>query len=89
MMSPISSHFTLDLRNEQNETAIRSVQNRGLLYRSIYAQKMREASAQQRMAAADILNGHLLMTEIMIANLMQKYIYDVYNGLEEKGMMRH
>ncbi len=89
MMSPISSHFTRDLRTEQNETAIRSVQNSGLLYRSIYAQKMREANAQQRMAAADILNGHLLMTEIMLANLMQKYVYDVCSGLEEKGMMRH
>lgn len=90
MMSPISGrHITQDLRTGQNETAIRSVQNRGLLYRSIYAQKMREANAQQRMAAADILNGHLLMTEIMLSNLMQKYVYDVYGELEEKGMMRH
>ena len=46
-------------------------------------------TAQQRMASADILNAHLLMVEIMMTNITQKYIYEVVSCLKERGLMRH
>lgn len=78
-----------DERDHRNALAINRKKNSSLLYSSIYASKMKEASAEQRMAAANILNAHLLMVEIMMANIMQKYVYDVYSDIESRGMMRH
>lgn len=46
-------------------------------------------TAQIRKAGADILNAHLLMVEIMMTNITQKYIYDVVSCLKERGLMRH
>lgn len=46
-------------------------------------------SSHQRMAAARILFGHLLMTEIMMAAISQKYIIHTVNGLKEEGLFRH
>lgn len=46
-------------------------------------------TAEIRKAGADILNAHLLMVEIMMTNITQKYIYEVVSCLEERGLMRH
>ena len=47
------------------------------------------APVEERRAAADILNAHLLMVEIMMCNITQKYVYEVITELSEKGMLRH
>ena len=46
-------------------------------------------SAEKRKAAADILNGHLLMMEIMMANVTQYWTSRSVSMLEQEGMMRH
>ena len=46
-------------------------------------------TAEIRKAGADILNAHLLMVEIMMTNITQKYIYEVVSCLKERGLMRH
>lgn len=46
-------------------------------------------SPEQRKAGADILNAHVLIVEIMMSNITQKYIYDVSSMLKERGLMRH
>lgn len=48
-----------------------------------------QTSAEHRKAAADVLNAHLLMVEIMMSNITQRYIYKVIDELKEKGLMRH
>ena len=45
--------------------------------------------AEKRKAAADILNGHLLMMEIMMANVTQYWISRSVSLMEEEGMIRH
>lgn len=78
-----------DERDDRNTVAIKRRQRNDLFYSSVYAAKRREASEEQRLAAANILNAHLLMVEIMMSNVMQKYVYDVYSSLDNHGMMRH
>lgn len=78
-----------DNRDEHNAAAINRRKRNDLLYAATYTAKEREASAEQRLAAANILNAHLLMVEIMMSNVMQKYVYDVYSELDSRGMMRH
>lgn len=46
-------------------------------------------TAQCRRASADIMNAHLLMVEIMMSNITQKYVYEVSSCMEERGLMRH
>lgn len=78
-----------DKRDERNTAAINRRKRNDLLYAATYTAKEREASAEQRLAAANILNAHLLMVEIMMSNVMQKYVYDVYSELDSRCMMRH
>lgn len=51
--------------------------------------RFRQYSPEQRKAGADILNAHVLIVEIMMSNITQKYIYDVSSMLKERGLMRH
>ena len=67
----------------------RNLFGRDLMYKSMYVGKVREASPEQRMAAADILNAHLLMVEIMMSTIMQLYIFKVRDALIEQNRMRH
>lgn len=85
----MGAHFMRDSRDSRNDDAINRMRNSGLLYSSLYAAKLREGDAEHRLAAANILNAHLLMVEIMMSNLMQKYVYDAYSELQQRGMMRH
>ena len=85
----MGAHFMRDLRDSRNDACISRVRNNGLFYSSLYAAKLREGDAEHRLAAANILNAHLLMVEIMMSNLMQKYVYDVYSELQQRGLMRH
>lgn len=81
--------FVRDDRDERNTAVINHRKRSSLLYSSIYIAKEREASIEQRLAAANILNAHLLMVEIMMSNVIQKYVYNVYSDLENRGMMHH
>lgn len=62
---------------------------KGLFYSSFRSAKMREASPQQRQSAAEILLGHLLMVEIMMSTIVQKYVFKTCATLDELGLMRH
>lgn len=71
--------------------SILTANTKGMFYRSIaksYAQKNMGASPEQRFAAADILNAHLLMVEIMMSNITNMYIHRVISGLKKNGIMR-
>lgn len=46
-------------------------------------------SYESRTSAANIMNAHLIMMEIMMANVIQKYIHDISSELKERNMMRH
>lgn len=44
---------------------------------------------EQRIAAANVLNGHLLMVEIMMSSLVHRYAHQVYTTIEQRGLLRH
>lgn len=60
---------------------------KGMAYR-IRARRWGDATPRQRQCAADILNAHLLMVEIMMSNVTDLYIRRVISMLKERGMMR-
>lgn len=46
-------------------------------------------SLGKRKIAADIMNSHLIMVQIMMASIMHTYIHAAISGLQDKGMLRH
>lgn len=76
---------------EQSSASItgKAPKRNNMLYSCFRAAKIREASPRERQAASDILNAHLLMVEIMMGSIVQKYVYNVYSTIEERGLMRH
>lgn len=60
---------------------------KGMAYMS-WAKRWGNATPRQRQCAADILNAHLLMVEIMMSNVSDLYIHRVISLLKERGMMR-
>lgn len=66
-----------------------SVENGGMPHITMLSGKYSGVPAEKRKAAADIMNGHLLMMEIMMSNVTQLWITRSVSMLEERGMMRH
>ena len=78
-----------DHRKESDSSVRVEGRRDDLLYKAMYTAKLRGGDVQTRMADANVINARLLMTEIMMANIMQKYVCDVYDSINERGLMRH
>ena len=79
----------LPMKGKSSETGLAASISRPKSMISGTRNRFDRYTAQQRMASADILNAHLLMVEIMMTNITQKYIYEVVSCLKERGLMRH
>lgn len=83
------SSTIVSLKGRSTDTGLVASLNRPKSMISGVRSRFDRYTAQQRMASADILNAHLLMVEIMMTNITQKYIYEVVSCLKERGLMRH
>lgn len=79
----------LPMKGKSSETGLAASISRPKSMIPVKRNRFDRYTAQQRMASADILNAHLLMVEIMMTNITQKYIYEVVSCLKERGLMRH
>lgn len=72
----------LPMKGKSSETGLAASISRPKSMIPVKRNRFDRYTAQQRMASADILNAHLLMVEIMMTNITQKYIYEVVSCLK-------
>lgn len=63
--------------------------SRNLLAEAYYSTETSRTPPAQRQAAAEIMMVHLIMVDIMMSNIMQKYVCETHRSIEELGLMRH
>ena len=86
-----ANHTAQDIESilRQNEEAQRATEEKARIEAEQHRMEQLRQEADQRIAAANILNGHLLMVEIMMSSIVHRYAHQVYSTLNERGMLRH